>query len=234
MKHYKYLLLDADGTFYDFPSCEKVAIKKLFDNYNIPLSDDNLVLYHSANSELWDLFEKGKATCDDIRIKRFIPIMNKYSLEAKSQEAGLLYCKYLSENGILYPGARECLERLKQSYKLIMITNGLKEVQYGRFEASNTTHLYDKILISEELGVQKPKKKFFTHTLDLINATESECLIIGDSLTSDIQGGINSGIDTLYLHLNKEKQEGAYTYAAASYDEILDLLIKSMREDSRL
>ena len=227
MKHYKYLLLDADGTFYDFPSCENIAIKKLFANYNITLSPDNLSLYHKANSELWNAFEQGKVTTEDIRIKRFIPIMDKFGLSSKSREAGLLYCKYLSENGILYQGARECLERLKEKYSLIMITNGLKEVQYGRFETSNTTKLFDKIIISEEIGVQKPKKEFFDYTLSLINATNDECLIIGDSLTSDIQGGVNSGIDTLYLHLDKPKIEGSYTYDASSYDEILELLINT-------
>lgn len=227
MKHYKYLLLDADGTFYDFPSCENIAIKKLFANYNIELSNDNLSLYHKSNSALWNDFEQGKVTTDDIRIKRFIPIMEKYGLGAKSKEAGLLYCEYLSENGILYQGARECLEFLKEKYTLIMITNGLKEVQYGRFETSNTTALFDKIVISEEIGVQKPKKEFFDYTLSLINATKDECLIIGDSLSSDIQGGLNSGIDTLYLHLDKAKLEGSYTYDASSYDEVLKLLINT-------
>ena len=224
MKKYKYLLLDADGTFYDFPSCENIAIKKLFSNYNIPLIDDNLRIYHSANSALWQSFEEGKVSTDEIRVERFRPLMQKYNLEGQTKAAGLLYCQYLSENGILFDKARWCLDNLKKDYSLIMITNGLKEVQYGRFETSNTTHYFDHIVISEEIGVQKPKREFFTHTLNLINALPEECLIIGDSLTSDIQGGINSGIDTLYLHLNSEKKAGSYTYDASSYEELLAIL----------
>lgn len=224
MKRYTHLLLDADGTFYDFASCENIALRKLFDHYNIPFTEENIQLFHSANRALWEAFERDEATTRDIRDRRLIPLLEKFGHGDEAVSAGQLYCDYLAMNGILFPGARECLETLKEKYSLTMITNGLTEVQYGRFESSGTTRFYDHIIISEEIGVQKPKKEFFSHTLRTIGAEPGECLIIGDSLTSDIQGGINSGIDTLYLCLSGEKKEGGYTYSAGDYETLLALL----------
>lgn len=225
MKRYTHLLLDADGTFYDFASCENIALEKLFDYYHIPFCDENIHLFHEANLALWHAFERDEADTGDIRDKRLIPLLRKYGMEEEAVTAGRLYCDFLSENGILFPGARECLEALKEKYSLVMITNGLTEVQYGRFASSCTTGLYDHIIISEEIGVQKPKKEFFDYVLKTAGASPEECLIIGDSLTSDIQGGINSGIDTLYLYLSGEKKEGGYTYSAPDYDALMSLLV---------
>ncbi len=225
MKRYTHLLLDADGTFYDFASCENIALKKLFDYYHIPFCAENIQLFHEANLALWHAFERDEATTRDIRDKRLFPLLEKYGLGRETVSAGKFYCDCLSENGILFQGAMECLEALHEKYRLEMITNGLTEVQYGRFRSSGTESLYDHIIISEEIGVQKPKKEFFEYTLSTIGASPDECLIIGDSLTSDIQGGINSGIDTLYLHLSGEKKEGGYTYSAPSYDALMSLLL---------
>ena len=225
MKRYTHLLLDADGTFFDFASCENIALGKLFDYYHIPFCEENIQLFHKANLDLWHAFEQGMATTRDIRDRRLIPLFEKHGLKDEAVKAGKLYCEFLSENGILFPGAMECLKALREKYALEMITNGLTEVQYGRFASSDTTELFDHIIISEEIGVQKPKKEFFDTALTITGASSEECLIIGDSLTSDIQGGINSGIDTLYLYLSGEKKEGGYTYSAPDYGTLMSLLL---------
>lgn len=225
MSKYKYLLLDADGTLYDFHATEKIALKRLFDHYRIADTDENRTLYHTGNSKCWEMYEAGSITMEELKGLRFSLFFSAMGLDISASEAGALFIDYLAAEGIMIDGALEVLKSLYGRYTLVMITNGIAAVQKGRLATSDTLKYYRNIIISEEIGVQKPDAGFFEKTLGIINAEPGECLIIGDSLTSDIQGGINSGIDTLYLHLGKEAgKEKVWTYDAASYRELLTIL----------
>ena len=226
MLAYTHLLFDADGTLYDFHATEKIALKQLFDHYKIASSEENIALYHKGNSQCWKLYEEGSLSMDELKTLRVKLFFDELGLKDDPKEAGELFITYLSEHGILIDGALEVLEKLSKCYTLIMITNGIAKVQRGRLLSSDTEKYYKDIIISEEIGVQKPNKEYMTKTLERIKADKDKCLIIGDSLTSDIQGGINSGIDTLYLHLNKEADgEKVWKYDASSYKELLSLLL---------
>ncbi len=228
MLNYKYLLFDADGTLYDFKASERIALEEVFKHYGIPYTQENIEVYHQANARCWKEFEKDVITMAELKPKRFADFFSLMGIDLtldEAEEASRIYTEGLAEEGIMIEGAIEVLEKLYGKYELVMITNGIANVQRGRIHTSNTGHFYKDIIISEEIGVQKPKKDFFDITLERIDAASHECLVIGDSLSSDILGGVNSNIDTLYLHLGTQAEgDRIWTYDAASYEELLDLL----------
>lgn len=225
MKSYRYLLIDADGTFLDFNSTEKTAIKLLFSRFDIPYTEKNLHSYHNANSQCWKDFESGLITMETLKTRRFSLFFESEGIMADPREAGLEYIRLLGEHPFWMPGAPAFLSRLREKHSLAVITNGIAHVQRERLERLDAMKYFDYVIISEEAGCQKPSKEFFDYTLRTIGAAKDECLIIGDSLSSDIKGGIDSGIDTCYLHIGKERSDnGKITFQAADYSQILSVV----------
>lgn len=226
MLNYKFLLLDADGTFLNFSLTEKIALDLLFDHYNLPHDEETFSAYEEGNRFCWHSFEEGQMSMAELKVRRFSLFFEKKGLSYDAREADRLYVEYLASNGHYIEGAGRLLERLKNDYTLEVITNGIASVQRGRLDALGASKYFDHVIISEEIGCQKPSKAFFDKTLEIINAEKDECLIIGDSLTSDIKGGIDSGIDTCYLHLGRsmDTQDERIRYHASSYDELLSLI----------
>ncbi|MCR5732400.1 MAG: YjjG family noncanonical pyrimidine nucleotidase [Sphaerochaetaceae bacterium] len=228
MKSYSTLLLDLDGTLFDFGSTERIALKKLFNHISLEINEENRRIYHEVNLLCWQDYEQGIISMERLKVKRFEDFLAVLGLKWNAKELSELFIEYLSEEGIVIDGSISTLEKLKKNYKLVLITNGIASVQRGRLKDSNTEHFFDSLVISEEIGYQKPDKRFFDVALSMADSTREECLVIGDGLSSDIKGGRESGIDTLYLHLNTPclANEGDYTYEAGSYAEVLKLLEK--------
>ena len=124
----------------------------------------------------------------------------------------------------MIPGALDFLEAIKDRPKSI-ITNGIAKTQHGRFDRTNTNKYFDHIFISEEIGYQKPDKAFFDFVLNKIKRSANECLVIGDSEKSDIQGAANANMDSVFISFDNKKSEKA-TYNVSSFGELLQLLDK--------
>lgn len=226
MKSYTTLLLDLDGTLFDFGSTERIALKKLLNHIRLELDEENKEIYHRVNMLCWQDYENGIITMERLKTRRFEEFLKELGLQLDAQELSDLFIEYLSKEGILIDGALDLIKKLKERYKLVIVTNGIASVQRGRLDVSNTTSYFDAIVISEEIGYQKPDVRFFEKALEKANAKKEECLIIGDGLSSDIKGGRDSEIDTLYLHLDTPCLDTSemYTYEAGSYAEVLSLL----------
>lgn len=200
MSH-KYLLLDADGTFLDFERTEKEALGLLFAHFGI---DEGLSSsYHTANARCWEEFEKGLITMEELKERRFDLFFRSQGLDLDAGEASRLYIDELSRHAYYIDGAEELLAHLSREHSLSVITNGIAQVQRGRLEALGAMRFFDHVVISEEVGVQKPSKAFFERALALIGAEKEDCLVIGDSLTSDIKGAQDAGMDAFHLHLGR-------------------------------
>lgn len=226
MKSYTTLLLDLDGTLFDFGSTERIALKKLLNHIRLELDEEKKEIYHRVNMLCWQDYENGVITMERLKTRRFEEFLKELGLKLDAQELSDLFIEYLSKEGILIDGALDLIKKLKERYKLVIVTNGIASVQRGRLDVSNTTNYFDAIVISEEIGYQKPDVRFFEKALEKANAKKEDCLIIGDGLSSDIKGGRDSKIDTLYLHLDTPclASSDMYTYEAGSYAEILSLL----------
>lgn len=218
----KYLLFDADGTLYDFAASAAISLRKVFEKNSIAYTKENYDLYEVGNKYCWECYEKGTLTQEDLKTKRFQILFDRLSLHQDAFVAGEDYVQYLSEEGIMIPGALEFLENIKDK-DMAIITNGIAKTQHGRFEKTGTKKYFKHIFISQEMRKQKPDKAFFDEVLDTIGKEPEECLVIGDSEKSDIKGAINAGIDSVYISFNGSRSDLA-TYNVSSYKELEDLI----------
>lgn len=218
----KYLLFDADGTILDFRRTESVALERVFSSLNIPYIPENISKYKEINLKCWRLLEENKMTQKKLSEERFRLFLKEMERSDDPFEVGVLYTSLLSRNGYLIDGARNMLSSL-ENYKKSLITNGVIETQNRRIDSLDIRRYFERVFISEEIGVNKPDKRFFDCVLKLLKIERKDAVIIGDSIESDIMGGVNSGIDTIYLSFDGKRSEEA-TYNAKSYEELVDII----------
>lgn len=227
---YDHLLFDADGTIYDFMACEQFALKNLFTEANLIVTDEMLKQYHSINYQLWTDLERGLISLEALKTERFHRFFKAHQVDFQAQKASNLYLHYLSLSFHLYEDTLEVLSEIKKmGICMSMITNGIAHVQRGRIMATKTSHFFSYIAIGEELGVLKPDAQFFEKTfehLKELNLPFSSPLVIGDSLTSDIEGAKNANLDSCWINrYNMEEPEVKhYTYHIRTLEELLEIL----------
>lgn len=203
MKQYQTLLFDVDDTLLDFKAAESYALQELFKEHDVALTDDIKQFYQKMNQQLWASFEKGEIKREELLHTRFSTLFQKLGLTLNGIHLDNLYRQYLEQSAVLIDGAEQLLQKLVNYYDLYVVTNGVARTQIIRLNNSGLTTYFKDIFISEEIGYQKPKKEFFHRVFEKIpQITVDKTLIIGDSLTSDIQGGINAGIDTCWFNPN--------------------------------
>ena len=226
MKRYDVILFDADNTLFDFDMAEKNAISEIFRKYNIP--ENFIPVYSAINKSLWEELEQGKVTRERLKVKRFEIVFSMANVPLDNGErVAQEYTDLLAEQSRLYDGALSVCQKLRSlGKKIYIVTNGNIGVQERRFEKSGLCHYVDGIFISESVGFAKPAKEYFDCVLEKTGAKREECLIVGDSLGSDILGGINSGIDTCWFNpKNKENtKDYAPTYTVNSLFDIFGII----------
>ena len=198
---YTTLFMDADDTLFDFPKCEYNALKHSLEANGLVFDDMIHSAFSRINKALWKKFEVKKITRAQLRVARFRELIElcfgNISGEDLTEKLADKYIEMLAEQAILIEGAFESLERLSSIYSIHIITNGLKPVQRKRFIVSGIEKYVSGIYISDEMGTQKPSKEFFDKVLaDISEKDKRKILVVGDSLTSDMQGGRNAGLDT--------------------------------------
>lgn len=202
MNKYNWAFFDADNTLFDFDASSILAFEALVDQLNIPQSSDLYKTYKKHNAHVWHLFEKGQIDAQNLRSRRFELFFDEIGFDFDGLKANDLYLDLLVENVRLLDGATELLEKLKDlGIKMLIITNGLKEVQKPRLEKVGLTHYFEDIIVSDEIGVAKPDGAFFTFAEKAANhPPKDQVLVIGDSINSDIQGGNLYGYDTCWFN----------------------------------
>lgn len=203
---YTTLLMDADDTIFDFPKCEYNALQEALTSCGFPFDDSIHAAFSAINSALWKQFEMNRITRAELRVERFRSLMHECFQDLSSPNTVAdRYVEALSKQAIFIDGAKEAVQTLSKHFDIFIITNGLKAVQKGRFARAGLDDCLKGLFISDEMGVQKPMKAFFDRVMTYIPEKESDrILVVGDSLTSDMQGGRNAGLDTcLYDPLRK-------------------------------
>ncbi len=225
---YSHLLFDADNTLFDFDGSSKKAFDQFIQHMGLDPKEDYYRIYQIGNHQVWNDFEQGKLTTEILRWKRFDLFFKSIGVDRDPHKANTLYLGFLVDFASLIPGARELLDNLKRNgYTLAIITNGLKEVQKPRIKKKNLTHYFNSIIVSDEIGIAKPDPLFFEITADtLMHPDKKKVLVIGDSLTSDMQGGNNYGYDTCWYNpRGKENKSTARpTYVVTQLQEILKIV----------
>lgn len=210
----KYILLDLDDTVYDFHKAEHVAISKTLTEFGIEPTESVVRRYSEINNACWRMLEEGIMTREQILVERFRRLFAELSVECDPALVRISYEGNLSECAYMVDGAAELIDALRGRYVLAIASNGTARVQDRRIERGNIAPLFDYIFISERLGATKPSGRFFDLCLCAMGAeNRDEVLILGDSLSSDIKGGIGAGIHT--CHYNPRGIE--YTHIIPEY-----------------
>ncbi|WP_071120890.1 YjjG family noncanonical pyrimidine nucleotidase [Romboutsia timonensis] len=203
---YKVILFDADDTLFDFKKTEKYALESLMSSLDTDYDKDYCInIYKEINTKIWKEFEEGKITSDDLKIERFQRLIDKLNLSDDATRLSELYVKFLSQGSFLYEDTKDLLDYLSKNYKLGIITNGLADVQHKRIRESDVGHYFDDVIISDEIKIAKPNPEIFEYALKSLNHDDkSSVLMVGDSLSSDIKGGLNASIDTCWCNLSNK------------------------------
>lgn len=202
---YEVIIFDADETLFDFKKSERSAIEKAMREFGVDYDEGyHLPIYKEINDRMWEELELGLITQKKLKTERFKKLSEKLGIGFCQHEFAKVYTKHLSQASFLYEGSIERIRDLKQDFRLTIMTNGLTDVQNGRIRKSEIAKYFEDIVISEEVGASKPDPKIFEIALENIGVKDkSKVLMVGDSLTSDIQGGINFGIDTCWFNAKK-------------------------------
>lgn len=200
--NYEVLLFDADDTLFDFRKAERYAFLQALDYYNIKKDKEECIeIYSDINTRIWKEFERGEITADKLRVERFERFFNVIDLNLNAYDFSRTYAKLLGEGAFIFEDSEEVIKYLSGKYKLILVTNGLEDVQKSRLAKSPLKNYFDGLVISDEIKIAKPDPRIFDYALELIKHNNKKTvLIIGDSLTSDMQGGVNAGIDTCWYN----------------------------------
>ena len=224
---YNTVLFDADGTLFDFLRAEKEALCETLVEFDIEPLDERVESYSEINDSLWKALERGEIEKDVLRYKRFDMFCEKFGFIKDTKKMAIAYTDNLSRKGHLIDGASELCAKLSGKAKLYIVTNGIDFVQKGRMALSGISQYFEKSYISGEIGYEKPDVNFFLYVMnDIENFSKKDTLIVGDSLSSDIKGGIDFGIDTCWYNPKKKNapDEMRITYTVESFDEIYKII----------
>ncbi len=224
---YEFLLFDADHTLFDFQKSEYIALRDALEELMLPSGDEYIERYSEINVRYWKMLERGEIDKTSLRLARFVEFGREYGFEDKAEELADLYMENLAKESHLFDGALELISSLAGKYRLFIITNGVKSTQDGRFGRSPITKYFENIFISEVIGAEKPSREFFSAVeSSIVGYDRDRALVIGDSLSSDIKGALNAGIDCVWYNPSRKSAPDGWniTYTVNDFDGILKIL----------
>ena len=198
---YPYLLFDADNTLFDFDQAERNAHLLLCRAHGLAFSEEGYQLYHKCNADLWRDFDRGLCTKEYLLVERFRRYLAITGERADPEALNRDHLRALGEGAMLLPGAEELCRVLSRDHRLYLLTNAVASVQKTRFANSAIAPYFQGVFISEEVGVGKPDSAYFDYVFHAVpGLARDNALVIGDSLTSDIQGANNAGLPCCWFN----------------------------------
>jgi len=228
---YKHLFFDLDHTLWDFETNAKETLYDLYclnelDKRNITDFDAFFERYSYHNERLWDRYTKGFIKQDELRWKRMWLTLLDFKIgdEVLSRALSVQFLERLPSKKNLFPYAKEILTYLRnKGYTLHLITNGFEQVQQNKLLSSELHHFFSHIITSEASNSIKPNKEIFEYALQKAGAVVADSIMIGDNLDADIQGGINAGMDTVFVNHLQVKPHIQATYMVHALRELEDI-----------
>jgi putative hydrolase of the HAD superfamily len=216
MQRYKNLFIDLDDTIYDFSGASRESFRETYDLLHYERYFDSfehyLSLYEPYNLELWRIYGEGKITKEELNRRRY-----SHPLECvgvNDQQLADTFCREalgrIPTKGPLMPGAMEILEYLRPKYNMYILSNGFKELQSRKMRTAGIDGYFDALILSEDIGVNKPNRELYEYALAKTGSKLSESLMIGDMFDTDIVGAANIGMEQMYYN-PKEKKGHAFT-----------------------
>lgn len=192
---YPYLLLDADNTLFDFDRANRKAFRAVCEACDIPENDETFQHYERCNNAMWAAFDRGACTKEHLVVQRFRNFLTEMGLDRDAVRCNEIHLRTLGECAFMLPHAEEVCRTLCRDHRLYLVTNAVASVQRGRLSRSSVKDCFAAAFISEEAGAAKPDPAYFDYVFDRIDGiTRENCLVIGDSLSSDMRGANNYGL----------------------------------------
>ena len=231
MQKYRNLFIDLDDTLYDFTAASREAFKETYDLLGYGRFFDSfeqyMEIYSPYNLMLWGLYGEGKITKDELNRRRYSHPLEVVGVQ--DQALADTFCREalsrIPTKGHLVPGAMELLEYLRPKYNLYILSNGFKELQSRKMQTAGIDKYFDALILSEDIGVNKPDCRLYEHAMRKTASEPHESLMIGDMFDTDIVGAANFGMDSMYY--NPKRKTGhpfAPTYEVTHLLEIKDIL----------
>lgn len=230
MTRYSTILFDVDNTLLDFDRSEHTAILETIRQMGIEPTEEMARVYSEINNNAWKRLERGEITKDALRVLRFSEFCDHYGFSIDPERFADTYIELLSQQSFLMEGAIDVCRALAPHCRLYVITNGIASVQQRRFDPSPLRPFFSDVFISGEIGAEKPSAAFFdTVAARIPNFDPDNTLVIGDSLTSDIRGGINAGMDTCWFNRKgaKAPEDMPITYTVEALMDIVPLVLET-------
>ncbi|WP_064610038.1 YjjG family noncanonical pyrimidine nucleotidase [Streptobacillus moniliformis] len=223
---YKILLFDLDNTLLDFNQSEENALNEFLIEEGVDNIEEFKEIYKMENKKLWEKLEKNLISSEELINTRFSLVFNRFGIKKDGKEMSEKYSKMIGKQGIEIKGASNFLEKIYKKYEIYAATNGLKEIQNNRLNNSKIKKYIKKVYISQEIGSSKPSKNFFESIEKDLGFNKKEVLMIGDSLSADILGANNYGIDSIWFNYMKKENNSNVkpTYFASNFEDILKIL----------
>lgn len=197
----EYLFIDLDDTILDFHKAERIGLENTLRHYGVTPTAETVALYKEINAAHWRALERGEMTRKQVNEGRFQALFSQLGREVDGEECAAYYLSQLALTHDYLPGAQEAVQRLSKKYRLFIASNGNSSVQYPRLAASGLSDYIEKAFISEALGQNKPAKAYFDLCFaEIADFDPEKTMMVGDSLSSDIQGGINAGLRTCWVN----------------------------------
>lgn len=239
----KTILWDIDGTLTNFKKAEELGIKNCFEKFNLgECTKEMLKDYSEINDRYWKMLENKEITKPELLVKRFDEFFKKYKIKCNTKKFNEVYQEELRQGVVLNTGAKKVVSEIKKlNMPQYVVTNGLIESQNKKLAKVKLSSYFEKVFISDEIGHDKPTVEFFEPVLKEINEKypdikKDEMLIIGDSLSSDIQGGLNIGIKTCWYNPNHLKTDLPINYEIDKLSKVLEIIEqeKEVKEEVKL
>ncbi len=208
---YDVILWDVDGTLLDFEYSMVHALKKCLEEIGVDATGEMIECYARINKSWWDRLEKGQVTKAELLPGRFTDFFAVYDISCPDLDTFLAHFQeYLGMFYSYIDNSLEICKSLKGKCKQCIVTNGVTSTQLKKLKLSGLYDVMDDIFISEQLGAPKPSRHFFDRVLETMpDVRKEKILIVGDSLSSDMRGGNNAGIDTCWYNPDNQFNETA-------------------------
>lgn len=228
---YRNLFIDLDDTVYDFSAASRESFRETYEQLGYGRYFDSfehyLSIYEPYNLELWRIYGEGKITKDELNRRRYSHPLEVVGVN--DPQLAATFCREalgrIPTKGHLMPGAIELLEYLRPKYNMYILSNGFKELQSRKMQTAGIDGYFDALILSEDIGVNKPDRRLYDHAIAHTASKLEESLMIGDMFDTDIVGAANAGMDSIYY--NPKRKSGhpfAPTYEVAHLLEIKDIL----------
>ncbi|HRH60933.1 MAG TPA: YjjG family noncanonical pyrimidine nucleotidase [Chitinophagaceae bacterium] len=230
-KQYRHLLFDLDHTLWDFETNAKESMQELYDINTLHARgvtdfDHFFERYSYHNTRLWDRYTKGFLKQEELRWKRIWLTLLDFKIgdESLSRKMSVEFLERLPHKKNLFPYTMEILEYLcAKNYTLHLVTNGFDEIQFMKLRSSNLQQYFENVVTSEASGYLKPGKEIFEFALQKAGAAKHESIMIGDNLDADISGGMNAGLDTVFVNHLQVATTMQPTYTVHHLKELEDI-----------